>query len=400
MNDVTAAAHTNFSSTFGLTQEQLDVMDGDSGTILPAGLERPAQWPEVDLHGSPDPDAPTNPDPTTALDNPFVFLACAYHDRQRVDVIRNNLIDEGLQISGKQDTDSGVTWPSEYWKTAEAAACVLTLWAEASGSSDGVRELASSAMSRETLVHAHLDPVFVPFFCKDRSIDLTDWDGTATHPAMQQLIQSIRGKVERPAELVNPEESDLRPEPGTTATTEDPVNGPSFRTSTIKTHIARNRSALVLNNASLLAQIAGFRVKIRKNNHLSVGHPEVYDGLLSFLDQLAEDIENLTASVPDGDEEFTDEDAEGTAGYFARFIARAKPGFAKYFTAENLGDAAPPASIILGCGALGYLVTGLNPLGFGAGTLAGKFLTNEIKSGAVADMVEKLVAEHDTPSDL
>lgn len=244
-NDGRAPEFTDLSTTRHLTQDQLSAMDGDSGTILPGGLKRPAHWPELDLTGVPN--DPTEQKPPSAPD-----------DREE-------------------------------------------------------------------------------------------------------------------------------PSP--------------FAPDTIKANVTRNRRALILNNASLLAQIAAFREDIRKSNRLAFENADTRDGLLAFLDRLAEDIENLTASVPDADEAFTNEDAEETAGYFARFIAHAKPGFAKYFTAENLGDAAPPASIILGCGTIGYLVTGLNPLGFGAGTLAGKFITNEIKSGAVADKVEKLLAVDDTPPD-
>lgn len=38
--------HTDLSKTRQLTQEQLDSMKGDSGTILPKGLNRPMHWPE------------------------------------------------------------------------------------------------------------------------------------------------------------------------------------------------------------------------------------------------------------------------------------------------------------------------------------------------------------------
>ena len=43
---------TDLSGVKGLTQEQLDVMIGDSGTIIPASLDRPASWKEIDLSGN------------------------------------------------------------------------------------------------------------------------------------------------------------------------------------------------------------------------------------------------------------------------------------------------------------------------------------------------------------
>lgn len=65
ITDFDAGSHTNaddrheytdLSKTTGLTQEQLDVMRGDSGTILPEGLQRPEHWPELDVS---DGDAPS-----------------------------------------------------------------------------------------------------------------------------------------------------------------------------------------------------------------------------------------------------------------------------------------------------------------------------------------------------
>jgi hypothetical protein len=55
---------TDLSTCLGLTQAQLAKMKGDSGTLLPEGLEHPDHWPKLD--------AP----PSEAIDepSPFVFL--------------------------------------------------------------------------------------------------------------------------------------------------------------------------------------------------------------------------------------------------------------------------------------------------------------------------------------
>ena len=39
---------TDLSSCSGLAQAQLDIMKGDSGTLLPEGLVHPDHWPELD----------------------------------------------------------------------------------------------------------------------------------------------------------------------------------------------------------------------------------------------------------------------------------------------------------------------------------------------------------------
>lgn len=51
--------------------------------------------------------------------------------------------------------------------------------------------------------------------------------------------------------------------------------------------------------------------------------------------------------------------------------------------------------IILGCGALGAALTGFNPIGFGAGSMVGRWLTGELKSGVASDRITEMV---DNPS--
>ncbi len=65
-NDTDTAKFTDLSLAKGLTQQQIDSMDGDSGTILPEGLTRLAHWPEWD---TPETEAvSTVPTPNSASD--------------------------------------------------------------------------------------------------------------------------------------------------------------------------------------------------------------------------------------------------------------------------------------------------------------------------------------------
>jgi hypothetical protein len=47
-NDSSIREYTDLSTVRSLEQTQLDAMRGDSGTILPEGLTRPAHWPVLD----------------------------------------------------------------------------------------------------------------------------------------------------------------------------------------------------------------------------------------------------------------------------------------------------------------------------------------------------------------
>lgn len=48
INDGDKPEYTDVSQTKGLSQPQLNSMKGDSGTIIPEGLERPEHWPELE----------------------------------------------------------------------------------------------------------------------------------------------------------------------------------------------------------------------------------------------------------------------------------------------------------------------------------------------------------------
>ena len=61
--------------------------------------------------------------------------------------------------------------------------------------------------------------------------------------------------------------------------------------------------------------------------------------------------------------------------------------------AANIANIAVPTGLILGCGALGALIGG--PVGFGAGSYAGKLIMGQIKPGAAEKMIEDSVLQKD-----
>ncbi|MEO0991695.1 MAG: hypothetical protein AAFX00_12185, partial [Pseudomonadota bacterium] len=80
-NDGGTAEFTNLSTVRNLTQSQLETMDGDSGTILPDHLTRPAHWPDwrdhIDELSTPEADHDTvtelpraEPSSTELVNNP------------------------------------------------------------------------------------------------------------------------------------------------------------------------------------------------------------------------------------------------------------------------------------------------------------------------------------------
>lgn len=161
--------------------------------------------------------------------------------------------------------------------------------------------------------------------------------------------------------------------------------------SAVQARLSANGSALVLTSASVLEQIAAFRDTVRGNNQLAAERPELRESLLDFLDALSADLERLVEIIPPDQTPVTDETAEQAASWLDRFGARLRESAAKYVAPENVADAALPLGIILGCGAIGALLGG--PVGFGAGSVFGNLLTNNLKPGAAAERIGKLFEE-------
>ena len=150
------------------------------------------------------------------------------------------------------------------------------------------------------------------------------------------------------------------------------------------------REAILLSSASLIEQVIGFRETVRQNNSFRATNPDKHDKVVGFLNDLVGLLEGLPAAVPD-DHMNLDENSEVRAKSWSdRFLSSAVPGFQKYLAPEALGEIAPPAAIILGFGGFGALITLGSPIGFGIGSVAGKWLTGEMKSSSAANEIEKI----------
>jgi len=174
-----------------------------------------------------------------------------------------------------------------------------------------------------------------------------------------------------------------------TAETPESSVAPHVSRATIAARLQTETPVIALTSASLLEQIANFRETIRANNQLAVEHTEFRNDLLSFLDALHFDLKSLLKTLPPPNEPPNKEHIEQTANWADRFIGTAIPEWQKYLAPEALGKASAPAGIILTCGALGAALTGFNPLGFGAGSVVGKWITGELKTGAAADKLSE-----------
>ncbi|MFT6583202.1 MAG: hypothetical protein ACJAU6_003655 [Alphaproteobacteria bacterium] len=180
----------------GLSQEQLDSMSGDSGTIIPDSLTRPAHWPEIvslPLRDLASPNA-------TIRTVPFIFLSYAGEDRDQIQVYFDFLLEQSVRPWWDQDLPPGVGWRIQIANRLVKSAAVLTFWTKASTQSAAFIEEAANAQSNGKLVHVRLDDAPLPNgFAETQYVDLRDWDGDPNHPAMAKLLQALRDKINSPS---------------------------------------------------------------------------------------------------------------------------------------------------------------------------------------------------------
>ncbi|MCE8417630.1 pentapeptide repeat-containing protein [Rhodovulum sulfidophilum] len=174
------------------------------------------------------------------------------------------------------------------------------------------------------------------------------------------------------------------------------------RREAVRRKLYQNCTAIPLSAASLLIAISEYRFSVYSNNQLAASHPSFREGLLAFLDTLANSVGELLEILPSANERPDRAQAENVASWLDRFIAQWRNG-EDYFAPENLADASKPVSVVLGCGTLGALL-GLpfgGPIGattgFGAGSVFGQMVTKHLKPGAAADKVAEIFENPEAP---
>jgi hypothetical protein len=188
---VDGAMHpTDLSTCLGLTQAQLAEMKGDSGTLLPEGLEHPDHWPKLD--------AP----PSEAIDepSPFVFLSYAHADHARAALVVAFLKRHGFTVWWDDTLNSGDKWREVIAQKLNQASAVFTLWTDTSVASTSVTEEASRAQSAHKLVHAKLDACQLPYgFGETQYGTLIGWDCSSDTPQALRIVATLRGKIAPPS---------------------------------------------------------------------------------------------------------------------------------------------------------------------------------------------------------
>lgn len=150
-----------------------------------------------------------------------------------------------------------------------------------------------------------------------------------------------------------------------------------------KERIGINLVPLVFTVSSLIDQFDSFKLEVQSNNYFAVHEPEKHENLISLLEKILSDLANLLDALPTSPDEVTDEIADQMSGWFATFRSELEEVAQDYVSPSNVAKSVVPLGIILSCGTVGALIGG--PLGFGAGSVFGQYITGHVKPGAMSD---------------
>ena len=129
-----------------------------------------------------------------------VFISYSREDRTRAAALAQALEAQGLSVWWDRELPLGQAFSQVISDELDRARIVLVLWSPASVASNWVKDEAQAALDRRTLIPVLLESVKIPYgFGQYQAADLTDWDDTASHPAMVQLLGEIARVIKAPA---------------------------------------------------------------------------------------------------------------------------------------------------------------------------------------------------------
>jgi len=128
-----------------------------------------------------------------------VFISYKREDELRVGRIARALEAAGFEVWWDRGLPGGESWHSNIEAKLEQAGCVVVIWSYGSAGQDGgfVREEARRGIARNLLVPVLIDRLTnLPLgFGEIQAVDLTRWRGDARDPFFQDLIATIRAKL-------------------------------------------------------------------------------------------------------------------------------------------------------------------------------------------------------------
>jgi formylglycine-generating enzyme required for sulfatase activity len=125
-----------------------------------------------------------------------IFLSYSSQDRDRVRPLVAAFEEQGWSVWWDRKIPPGKTWHQVIQESLDAAKCVVVVWSQHSVKSDWVMVEAEEGKGRRTLIPVLIDDVRPPLsFRLIQAARLIDWQGTASHPEWEFLLDTIKAII-------------------------------------------------------------------------------------------------------------------------------------------------------------------------------------------------------------
>jgi len=121
-----------------------------------------------------------------------VFISYSSKDRERVRILVDALVRQGIPVWWDQFIVPGQNWENELEQALHRARAVIVLWSQHSVISDEVKAEANYALKQRNLIPALLDGAAIPFrYRRTQTPDLSHWDGAEDDPSFRALLAAL-----------------------------------------------------------------------------------------------------------------------------------------------------------------------------------------------------------------
>src|SRR6185295_6443887 len=128
-----------------------------------------------------------------------IFISYAREDRDKAELLARVFEQQKWNVWWDKVIPPGKKYSDVIGAELASAKAVIVLWSQASVASDWVKDEAQEGVIRKILVPALIEKVSPPYgFRQVQTADLSDWDGSPSHPELQAVVSGVSGLISKP----------------------------------------------------------------------------------------------------------------------------------------------------------------------------------------------------------
>ena len=129
-----------------------------------------------------------------------IFISYAREDRERAQDLAEVFAQQNWTVWWDKVIPPGKKYSDVIADQLASAKAVVVLWSPSAVASDWVKDEAQEGARRNRLIPAMIEQTTIPYGYRQlQTADLSRWDGSASHPEMQAVLQGIARLIDKPA---------------------------------------------------------------------------------------------------------------------------------------------------------------------------------------------------------